>query len=242
MVDRMSVGIGVGGGQPRNVAQVRLAQGVVSIGRHPSSAVHVGHAWMPRRLAAIETTGSHPRFTNGRRTRCVLTSPSIEATLAPSASLQLEPGRWRLAWPELDQECVALVWVDEESTGEDWPELVDRPVDVAQGDRLVMGTHLAAEDLVLTPLRRHRLATLYRYLLDDTRQPENLYATAAAELGVSNEVLRNLTREVRDQLNLQRGVKLHSADKLGYYLVRTSGLVKPSDLRSPATSNGRTPT
>jgi hypothetical protein len=98
-------------------------------------------------------------------------------------------------------------------------------------------TLAAGDDLaqVLTPLRRYRLAVLFRHVLEGRPAPEPFFPPAVVEAGCTMQVLKNLLKETKHQLNRQRGLHLSSYDSLGYYLVHTTGVIRPEHLRGRAT-------
>lgn len=234
-MDRMSLGVGIHGELARNVAQVRLSNLPVTIGRHPCNAVRVEHAWMPRRLATVDPSTGSVMLRNGLRTRSVVRGPGLEATVQPGACLHLSPGKWKVRWPELDHEVVTLLWLDDDEDGYDWPSAGDR-ADADGHPRAFQGTEMAGQDVgaVLNDLQRRRLAVLFRHVVEGRPAPDRFYQQAAEQLGASEQVLKNLVRETRDRLNDQRGLRFGAGpdqlEVLGYYLVHTTGVLRREHL------------
>jgi hypothetical protein len=233
-MDTVRVGVGVSASDVRPVARGRLAQDPVSLGRAPGCALRVEHPWMPRRLVTLEPDGQHRLLINGGRTRCRITASGLEATLAPERRMILGAGAWRVRWLELDNPVDLRIDLDVPVDDGDWPTLGDTG-DEAGHPRALALTHVAGDDFaaVLTAKRRFRLAVLFEHEINGTRPPEALFRSAADRAGCSEQVLKNLAADTKEQLNRQRGLTLESTDSLGYYLVHTAGVVRREHLCAP---------
>lgn len=246
MVDLIRVGVGAKGATQTSIAgRGLLAHDPVSVGRATGCAVRIEHAWMPRRLVTVVRDGDVWSARNGDRTRCRITASGVEAMIAPGRRMLLEEGDWRLRWPELDNAVdvrVTLGSPDEEERGSGWPVLADTH-DRGGGPRAHAGTQLAGEDLdaTLTPLRRYRLAHVFRHVLEEEPEPTPFFPPAAAAAGCSVQVLKNLVRDVEDLLNRQRGLELQGNAALGYYLVHTTGVLRPEHLTAPRSGGEELP-
>ena len=163
-----------------------------------------------------------------------MTSDGLEAVLAPGRHLVLGAAAWRIRWPELDNPVDLRVdlEVPDPPDVDVWPLLADTTDEHGHPRQIAM-TLAAGDDLaqVLTPLRRYRLAVLFRHVLEGRPAPDPFFPPAVAEAGCTMQVLKNLLKDTKYQLNRQRGLHLNSYDSLGYYLVHTTGVIRPEHLR-----------
>lgn len=74
-------------------------------------------------------------------------------------------------------------------------------------------------------LTKHRLAIVFRHLIEQTPAPSNLYRTRAAELAMEPADLKNLVNRVRQRNNRERHQDLVDADQFGVYLVDVSQML-----------------
>ena len=149
----------------------------------------------------------------------------------------LGDGVWRVRWPELDNPVDLRIELEVPDLDdvEAWPLLADTTDKDGHPRQLAM-TLAAGDDLaqVLTPLRRYRLAVLFRHVLEERPAPDPFFPPAVAEAACTMQVLKNLLKDTKYQLNRQRGLQLENYDALGYYLVHTTGAIRPEHLRRPA--------
>lgn len=209
------------------VSEVRLGSGRSLMGRHPDSCIPLSYPWVSWVQLALQSGEYGWLATNGYRTRMRATSPDINAVVAPGASVWIRPGAYmQLTWPELPQELIVSVMTRR-------PKLpvLERVEELPRGDVMTRMPVPSLSDQQI----RHRLAVLFRHLLLDEERPENLYRSAAEELGLDYldkgaNLLKQTANRLIQQLNRERSVGLEGVDALGHYLVFTSSALSPDDI------------
>ncbi len=217
------------GGNPLGRWALPTKQNTV-IGRSTGSAIRLRPGWCPRFLATLMPIEGGWLMLNGTRARVQVSSRWVSSAYwaLPGAVIMLQPGRWLLRW-ELDDECRAEVLISHPRPGA-VERLVFALSAVPGKAKLEQATLLAGTQLELEPATRHRLAVLFRYLIEDEPAPSNLCAAAAEQLGRTETQIRNSAYRVRDRLNTMRPAQIHTLEELGNYLVHTSLAIGPDDL------------
>ena len=207
------------------------------LGRRPGSLLPVLEPWMPQLLTTFEGVGKHGWVvTAGTAVTVEVTGARVLARVLPGGSQLLGRGAWKLLFPTLDHLCRldVRVYPPDKRQPVD-PRTLTRPREVDLDHLLVFqaSKRTAADMIGITPTTKHRLAVLYRHLMQDSRAPENLCATAAAELHMEEDAVRRLAYRVRDRLNEHRSNPLGTLDDLGDFLVHTGQVLNPDHLNPP---------
>lgn len=210
----------------------RLTQGARSrIGRRERHAFSLREEWIPRDLAELIPIQEGWLIENGGRTRMRVRNTwieGVEAFFSQRAMVMLQQGTSVIDWPELDGSLSLTVTIrNERATDRDIPYAVGSEIDAG---RPVAGTNLRGREVEMSPGLKHRMAVLFRHLIERSEPPANLCETAAKRLGTSEQAVKNSANRYRQRLNASRGRSLETLEQLGYYLVVTSEAIGTVDL------------
>ncbi|MCW2572560.1 MAG: hypothetical protein JWO88_2618 [Frankiales bacterium] len=147
----------------------------------------------------------------------------VEARFRSGAFVLLTRGAWTLSWNARLRLDLAVV------TGLT-PEQSALPLALAAFDpELFAGTDPLS--LALRPEDKHRVAVLFRHLLERTDPPANLARAAAAELDMGEAVVRAYANTLRKRVSEAAHVPLATVEDLGEYLIRMQPVVTRAHLR-----------
>lgn len=192
-----------------------------------SWAVRPEARWVPRDLLRLTPLDRGWLTDNGRASLRLRGPGIVRADYDPHSTQVLTRGTWTLDW-DLDEPLLVRVRVLDRLDART-AALPVAPAEVFV--QPVAGTAWAARRDALTPTQRQRMAVLFQHLLDETRAPENLCASAAAALGMTEAQVRRFAYKVRDRINEQRPLQqLTTLEELGQYLVRTTRAITQRDL------------
>jgi hypothetical protein len=198
----------------------------VSVGRDPSSGLHIARSWVPSRLCRFVPFDRGWVVQLGRARGRVRNRYVGDHVFGARSVVALQAGRTLLDFPELDDVCqLGIVIGAGEAAG---LEIIadSRPRDEVAEQR----TAYAAGRIDLPESHRQLLAVAYLHLLLDQPAPKNLSLTAGQRLGKGEQAVTNVITKTRKKVNLERWLDLRNADQLGHYLVHLSRNLTLQDL------------
>lgn len=201
----------------------RLPEAEVSVGRGMGWGLRAADSWCSRSLLDLEPTERGWLAYNHHDGLEVMGPRIVEARFRSGAFVLLTRGTWSLSWSArltlgVD---VATSLTAEQRALPIAPEAFDP--DLFEGtDPLT---------LALRPEDKHRVAVLFRHLLERTEPPANLARAAAADLDLGEAVLRAYANTLRRRVSEVAHVPLPIVEDLGEYLIRRQGLVTRAHLR-----------
>lgn len=193
----------------------RLPPEPFTVGRGMGWAIEARDTWCSRTLVDLEPT-DHGWLCRNYHDGLHLTGPHLveEATYLGGAAVLLTTGTWTLWWNRrLTLEVTVTPSLSEEQR--------KLPIASQAGDlEALMTTDPRA--LQLSPTDLHRLAVLFRHLLEETDPPANLAAAAASALGMQEAVVRAYANRQRSKVEATDGLRLETVADLGEHLVRVT--------------------
>lgn len=206
-----------------------------SVGRRERFALELQPQWVPRDLGTFTPVDDGWLFTNSSRALMRLESELVltgSAGFRPQAMVMLQRGDHRITWEGLERPLAVSVTVrtrrlDDQRMPYVLDSALDTNVDGRQGGA---GSYLGVTDAPMSAVLRHRLAVLYRHLIEGEPEPRNLLASRASALGISEEELQRTAHRCRRRLNVVRALDLQSLEELGEYLVLKNDELARDDL------------
>jgi hypothetical protein len=201
----------------------------VSVGRLPAAGLHIRESWVPTRLCRFMPYELGWLVQIGRA-RVEVRNKYLGMVVFPARSVvALQPGRSRLLFPELDDNCMLGVVIGA-GEGEGLPALKDgEDLDVEPRRR----TAYAVDRIEMPDSHRTILAVAFQHLMVRAEPPGNIALAAARRLGKSEQVVKNVMTSTRKKINNERWLNLQTTDQLGHYLVRLTRNVTWEDVPVP---------
>lgn len=188
------------------------------LGREEGAEMHLAQGWVSRRQASIARYPGGALVTNLSSYKMRVTSKVLDSTAGRGGAVGIGVGDTvELAWPGMPHPLTASLTLP-------WPAgITGHHLPKGKG----AGTLLPSPYWILDakPEVRNRMAVLFRHLLCGEERPSKLYETAADELGVSPEALKQTVHRLRVQAS-RRGQQFADVDALGRYLVESQLLTK----------------
>jgi hypothetical protein len=213
------------------------------IGRHERSLFDIREPWMPQLLVEIRLADTDGWMViAGTGVTMNVTGPRVRASVMPGGLQFVGRGAWAITFPTLDHLCrldVRIFSIDRNQPFE--TEELSRPRELGWQDLLDTYSRpkqTSADRIGMTPLTRHRLAVLFRHLLEDRPTPDNLCAAAGASLDMDEDSVRRVAYRIRDRLNAFRSNEIKTLEELGDFLVFTGQVLNPDHLDPPAEPDG----
>jgi hypothetical protein len=232
-----TVAVSFGDDSDQSATLSQLHHGIVTVGRSASAGVHLRPGWVSRNLVQLAPCPFGWCAVNGYRAQMRVVVPHGETWVATGGGSVLALGQHVLSWPELPHRLEVTVNVTKQSQiglplarddpARPKPAYTFKPSLIGPANRLSP----RRPAIELTPLQRLRMAVLFRHLLKGEPRPQNLTATAAAELGIAHDVMKKTVRDVRRSVRRQRQqVDDFDIDQLGRFLVTYAELITEDHL------------
>lgn len=200
-----------------------------TVGRGMRWGIEDRDGWCSRMLVELDPTEHGWICRNFRAGLHVEGTGILEATCHEGAAVLLTTGDWTLHW---DHRLTLAIAVRRRLS----PDQARIPLATQAGDIDELMT-TAPEALQLSATDLHRLALLFRHLLESTEAPVNLARAAGPALGMGEAVARDYANKQRRKVQTTNRVQLDTVAELGDYLVRVSRLVRTEHLTPPLSAS-----
>ena len=203
----------------------RLPDEDIVVGRGMGWGFRRDDTWCSRMLLDLEPTERGWVAYNHQDGLAVQGPQVVEARYNKGAFVLLGRGSWVLSW---DTRFRLVLEVLPTLTA----ELAALPLATAT---LELDALMSTDPTTLGLSRtdKHRLAVLFRHLLERRPAPANLARAAAEHLDMTEPVVRAYANAVRRRVSQIGHVDLPTVDALGDYLVHVRGIVTRADLAEP---------